>query len=173
MTLSWLPERVTSGERFRVYRDGELLTETAKLTATDDTAVGTTILYSIRVADTYGYLTAAQTIRVLVGAGVVDEHGERIPDTIPPARVTGLRASRTGTTVTLRWSAVDNPGDLAGYRVFRDGRRFGGLRSRTWLSVGLARARATWSVAAVDATGNVGPRSRTIRVRVSGSVGTS
>ena len=82
MTLSWMPERATSGQLFRVYRQGELLTETAKLTATDGAVVGTTILYSVRVADPNGYLSAAQTIRVLVGGGVVDEHGERIPDTI-------------------------------------------------------------------------------------------
>lgn len=166
VTLSWAPERVESGERFRVYREGDLLTETEKLSASDDAVPGTTILYSVRVADTCGYLSAAQTIRVLVGAGVVDEHGERIPDTVPPARVTGLRASRTGTAVTLRWSAVDDPGDLAGYRVFRDGRRFGGLRSQTWLSVSLARAHAAWSVAAVDTSGNVGRRSLPILVPV-------
>ena len=164
VTLSWMPERATSGQLFRVYRQGELLTETAKLTATDGAVVGTTILYSVRVADHNGYLSAAQTIRVLVGGGVVDEHGERIPDTIPPPRVTGLHASRTGTSVTLRWSAVDDPGDLAGYRVFRDGRAFGGPRSQTWLSVRLPRAYTVWSVAALDTSGNVGPRSRTIRV---------
>ena len=76
----------------------------------------------------------------------------------------GLQTSRTGTTVTLRWSAVDDPGDLAGYRVFRDGRAFGSLRSQTWLSVSPPRAYAVWSVAAVDTAGNVGPRSRTIRI---------
>ena len=124
---------------------------------------GKTIDYSVRVADAYGYLSASQTIRVLVGSGVVDELGAPVPDTFPPAGVTGLEARRTGSTVTLRWNAIDDPGDLAGYRVFRNGRAFGPLRSRTWITVGAARAHAVWAVAAVDTSGNVGPRSRSLR----------
>jgi hypothetical protein len=77
--------------------------------------------------------------------------------------VTGLRARRTGSTVTLSWIAIDDPGDLAGYRVFRDGRTFGALRTRTWIRVGVARARAGWSVAAVDTSGNVGAPSTVVR----------
>lgn len=164
VTLSWTPGQAAPGRRYRVYREGKLLTETTRLTATDSATPGATITYGIRVADAVGYLSAIRTVRVLVGTGVVDDHGTPVRDTFPPPAVTGLRATRRGTTITLRWNAVDDPGDLAGYRVLRDGRTFGSLRSRTSITVRAAQAHAVWSVAAVDASGNVGPRSRPIRV---------
>jgi hypothetical protein len=163
--LSWAPGSVSPGRRYRVYRDGRLLSETTRLTAVDDGTPGTTNVYGVRVADAVGYLSAVQTVRVLVGTGVVDEHGATVADTFAPPGVSGLRATRTGVTVTLRWNPVDDPGDLAGYRVFRNGVRFGGLRKQTWLAVGAFRARASWSVAAADTSGNVGPRCHAVRVR--------
>lgn len=163
VTLSWTPERGAKGATYRVYRDGMLLAETPKLVASDNAALGSTVVYSVRSADAQGYLSAPRSIRVLVGRGVVDERGEPVPDRFPPASVTGLRACRTGSTVTLSWIAIDDPGDLAGYRVFRDGRTFGALRTRTWIRVGVARARAGWSVAAVDTSGNVGAPSTVVR----------
>jgi hypothetical protein len=62
----------------------------------------------------------------------------------------------------LRWKPIDDPGDLAGYRVYRDGRPYGSLRRQAWLAVAVARAHAGWSVAAVDTSGNAGPRSRVV-----------
>jgi hypothetical protein len=162
VTLSWAPERAERGGRYRVYRAGELLAETTKLVAGDDAQPAATIEYSVRAADAYGYLSALRTIRVLVGSGVVDQGGALVRDTFPPPAVTGLRASRAGSVVTLRWKPIDDPGDLAGYRVYRDGRPYGSLRRQAWLAVAVARAHAGWSVAAVDTSGNAGPRSRVV-----------
>jgi hypothetical protein len=164
VTLSWAaPERTGSRGQYRVYQAGGLLTETTKLVVGDDAEAGATVEYSVRVADAYGYLSSPRAIRVLVGSGVVDEHGAPVPDTFPPPGVTGLRARRIGSTLTLRWNPVDDPGDLAGYRVFRNGRPFGPLRRKTSIAVPAARAQAAWSVAALDASGNVGPRSTVVR----------
>lgn len=165
VTLSWTPGTVSPGQRYRVYRDARFLSETTGLTLPDRATPGATYVYGIRVADAAGYLSAVRTIRVLVGTGVVDEQGATVPDTFPPARVTGLRATRAGTVVTLRWSPVDDPGDLGGYRVFRNGARFGGLRTQTRLVVAARVARASWRVAAVDTSGNVGALSRALLVR--------
>jgi hypothetical protein len=65
-------------------------------------------------------------------------------------------------SASSRWKPIDDTGDLAGYRVYRDGRTYGSPRRQAWLAVAVARAHAGWSVAAVDTSGNAGPRSRVV-----------
>jgi hypothetical protein len=164
VTLAWRSDGVSSGLLYRVYRDGRLLTETDTHGAHDSAAAGTTVSYSVRVADTDGYLGAARVIRVLVGLGVVDERGMVVPDTIRPLRVTGLLAQPAKSALVLRWNAVADTPDLAGYRVYRNDRVFVALCRRPVLRVGPTLVRGRWAVAAVDSSGNLGPKSKTVVV---------
>lgn len=164
VTLRWTPAIASPGLLYRIYREGRLLVETAALWANDTAQIGTTAVYTIRATDPPGHLGPARTIRFLVGKGLVDETGWLIRDTIAPPRVTGLRATRNSAGLVLRWRAVADPGDLAGYRVYRDAHPFRIIRQQTQLAVKPTYARATWTVAAVDTSGNIGPQSRPIRI---------
>lgn len=163
VNLSWTPPSAATGLLYRIYRGGRLLTETGKLSTTDSAAVGTTIIYTLRAADQYGYLSPPQTLRILVGTGLIDDYGQFIRDTIPPPKVTGLHAVPNGTSVVLRWAAIAS-GDLAGYRIFRNGHTFIALRRQNTVTLSLARAHGTWNVAAIDSSGNIGRRSTPIRI---------
>ena len=163
VTLTWTPAAKRAGTVYRVYRDGSLLTETDGLRTSDSGAVGTTIAYAIRAADADGFLGEARTLRVLVGKGLVDDRGDFVADATPPPAVAGLRADRRGERVLLRWTPVAS-GDLAGYRVRRNGRLFGALVHDTLVSVDVRRACATWTVAAVDVSGNVGAPSKPLLI---------
>ncbi len=127
---------------------------------------------------------------LVFGLVAVDEAGNRaslgtadpvrlerviLPDTQPPAAVDGLAAAVREGKVDLRWRAAPEP-DLAHYRLYR---AWGpGAASRLSLyrdAVGLPEVadgqvvpgrEYCYSVTAVDASGNEGPRSPVLAVRV-------
>src|SRR5262249_53086323 len=88
-------ERVRAAGAFlyRVYRGETLFAEVGALMATDVAPIGSTLVYTLRAADADGYLSAPQTIRFKVGAGIVDGTGAIVRDSVAPPRVTGLRAT--------------------------------------------------------------------------------
>ncbi len=163
VTLTWTPVAARAGTLYRVYRDGRLLTETAGLRTSDTAVAGATIVYAVRAVDADGLLGEPRILRVLVGRGLVDDRGELAADTTPPPMVTGLGADRRGGRVVVRWTPVAS-GDLAGYRVRRNGRPFAGLVRGSSMSVQARRARATWTVSAVDDAGNVGIPSKPLLI---------
>lgn len=80
-----------------------------------------------------------------------------------PSRPSGLAVTGVaGAHARLVWSRGAGDGEVAGYRVFRDGRPFLRVRGRS-LRVRIGRTR-TYRVAAADSSGLVGPRSRAVRV---------
>jgi hypothetical protein len=85
-------------------------------------------------------------------------------DTTPPAKVREFKAALAGTALTLRWQAPADGSAAGGYVLF-----VGNVRSRVFDSGTLAVAisiraseKRSFSVAAVDAVGNVGPRTRPV-----------
>ena len=161
VTLTW--PAANGAVLYRLYRRGALAAEVAKLGATVRAGAGTTLSLTLRAASADGYLSVPQTIRFKVGVGLVDEKGALVRDTVPPARVTGLRVTRSATGVVLRWRGVTDACGLAGYRVFRDGVPLGRLVTGTAVKVGAGRASGTWTVAAVDKGGNTGESSKPLR----------
>jgi hypothetical protein len=67
VTLSWPAAAGMTNSVYRVYRDGELLSETTKRSFIDSARIGATV-YAVRVADADGYLSSARTIRFTIPA---------------------------------------------------------------------------------------------------------
>jgi hypothetical protein len=80
------------------------------------------------------------------------------PDTVPPSAPTGLSAVLNGTTSLLRWSAAADNITVDHYVVLRDGSQVGSSETTDFTDTGLIPGTTVgYSVAAVDAAGNVGP----------------
>jgi hypothetical protein len=103
-----------------------------------------------------------------------------VADTTPPAAPTGVTATPGPGQVTLNWTA-NIEGDLAGYRVLRDGVQVASLGKVTsYVSTGLVSTQSySFVVRAVDTTGNVSansaavsatPLAKTTTEQVSGSL---
>ena len=75
-------------------------------------------------------------------------------DTTPPAVPKGVTASASGSTVTVSWTLGTEP-DLAGYRVYRNGSQVGSLGVVSSFSQSVANGTYSYTVAAVDSTGNL------------------
>jgi hypothetical protein len=84
--------------------------------------------------------------------------GTLLQDTVAPTEVTGLRATRAGSQVALRWSAVADPIGLRGYRAIPGMRPAVVSATTTRLAIAAVRGKML-AVAAVDQAGNVGPAS--------------
>jgi hypothetical protein len=141
--------------RFRVYdEDGGLFRDDASSTITANGEIGETLTWTVRSVNGAGFLSRPAAIRFKVGYGIVDAAGALLRDTVAPAQVRGLRASRSGAQVLLRWAAVTDPIGLKGYRVSAPGLRPIVVRVTT---ARLAARGKTVTVAAVDEAGNVGP----------------
>lgn len=148
---------------YRVHADGELLVETTATSLVVETRQAVT-RYSVRAADGVGHLSPAASVRFRAGAGLVDESGRLVRDTVRPPAITRVVIRQTRSTSTLTWAAVRDPGGLRSYRI-RIGSRTLNVRKP---AITLARARVTGSVsiAAVDRAGNVGPAIVVPRTRV-------
>ncbi|WP_284985588.1 galactose oxidase-like domain-containing protein [Arthrobacter sp. fls2-241-R2A-172] len=83
-------------------------------------------------------------------------------DTTPPTAPTNLSASASAGQIALTWTAgTDNVG-VTSYRVSRDGTLVGSSASTSYSDTSvLAGTTYTYTVAAVDAAGNVSPPSNT------------
>ena len=165
VTVSW-PAATDDGGgvRYRLYRGGELVAETAVTSSTGRGSVGQTFEFAVRARDGVNHLGERRTIRFTVGLGIVDAQGRLVRDTVAPGPVSPLRARRAGGRVTLSWGAAADRGGLRAYRVTRNGRQVA-LTVRRTLVVAASRARGVWAVRAIDRAGNVGAAGATLRIR--------
>lgn len=149
--LRWSAGRgAPAGARYRVYRNGRTIGQTAKRSMRVRVSPGRSYRFKVTVLGTG--CSSQKLIRVRL----------RIPST-PRHLAAGDGA---GTTVRISWSASKR-GDapLAGYRLFRDGRTWGQSKL-TWRDVPIASNRTyRFAVAAVDRNGRLSPRSATITVQ--------
>jgi hypothetical protein len=163
VALSWKTAQPTDDE-FRVYAaDGSLLDEAVAPQSSTSGTFGQVLQLTVRSVNTAGYLSAPASVRFKVGYGIVDSGGAVVKDTVLPDSVTGLRARRSGTRVTLHWHKVRDPIGLRGYRVAGPGLSPRTVRT-TDLTLPFAAVRGrTITVQAVDEAGN---RSLAATVRV-------
>jgi hypothetical protein len=145
---------------YRVYDDkGDVVRYDRSSTITAVGDLGQTFVWTIRSVTVGGFLSRPATLRFKVGYGIVDEAGALIRDTIPPADPQGIRLSRSGKTLVLRWAAVDDPIGLRGYLVTVAGKKAVTVKA-TSVRLVLASVRGKQiSVAAVDQAGNRGAAS--------------
>jgi chitodextrinase len=91
------------------------------------------------------------------GAGLTVQFA---PDTTPPTAPSGFTATASGTSsVALKWNAAtDNSGQIAAYRIARNGVQFASVTSLSYTDSGLTAGTAySYTVVAVDGAGNVSP----------------
>ena len=130
-----------------------LLPDTADVTA-----------YAVRATDPVGRLSAPVGARFRPGAGMVDEQGRLVLDTVRPTAIGRVTIKRTPKVAVLSWSAVRDAGGLREYRV-KVGTRTVAVHRPT-ITLTRARVGGPVSIAAVDRAGNVGPSLVVARARV-------
>ena len=151
VALAWLP--AARAEEYAVDRaagDDEEYRPLGRLAATEflDRTVGWGRTYRYRV----------RALRRSEAGWIEGSASEAVSvtpqDTFPPTPPTGLRAVRTEETVELSWLSSPE-GDVAGYRVYRDGMAISGVSADTTHSDhGAARKAHEYSVSALDTSGN-------------------
>ena len=162
--VTWLASSDDVGPvAYRLYQDGrfvrQVTTTTVLLPDTDDVST-----FAVRAADPVGRLSAPVSARFRSGAGMVDEQGRLIRDTVRPPAITRVTIRRTAKVAVLSWPAAHDAGGLRSYRVKV------GVRTLTVLkpTITLTRARVGGpvSIAAIDRAGNIGPSLVVARGRV-------
>jgi hypothetical protein len=79
-------------------------------------------------------------------------------DTVPPSAPAGLSAVANGTSAVLHWTAATDNYTVAAYVVARDGTQIATPETTDFTDTGLVPgSKVGYTVAAVDAAGNVGP----------------
>lgn len=156
--LQWLAATDEVGvDRYEVRRDGTTIAVVTDTTF-DDTAVlpGRAYVYDVRAVDAAG------------NAGpLTDPLPVSTPDTQPPSAPTALTTTATTlTNVAFTWQAATDDVGVVSYRVSR-GTTVLGTVTGTTFDDATVRPSTTYAytVEALDAAGNVGPRSDALSVR--------
>ena len=164
MRFSWQPSTDDIGPvAYRIYEDGRFVRQvTTTTTLLPDTRDLTA--YSVRATDGVGRLSAAVGVRFRPGAGMVDEQGRLVRDTVRPPAITHVTITRTPKVAVLTWPAAHDAGGLRAYRV-KIGARTLSVHKPT-VTLSRARIDGPVSIAAIDRAGNVGPALVVARARV-------
>ncbi|MFD7660652.1 PQQ-dependent sugar dehydrogenase, partial [Actinosynnema sp. NPDC059797] len=154
VTFSWSASTDDVGVAFYdVYHDGQLMTSVPGTALSADLTVvpGATWGLYVNARDAAGNVSqASATVTITVP--------QCQADTTPPSTPTGVTATASGTSATVRWSpATDNVG-VTGYEVLRDGVQVGstsGANATSFTDSGLAaNTRYEYRVRARDAQAN-------------------
>ncbi|TQM85272.1 glucose/arabinose dehydrogenase [Saccharothrix saharensis] len=173
VTFSWSASADDVGVAFYdIYHDGQLMTSVPGTALSADLTVspGATWGLYVNARDAAGNVSqASSTVTITVP--------QCQADTTPPSTPTGVTATASGTSVTVRWSpATDNVG-VTGYEVLRDGAQVGstsGASTTTFTDSGLsANTRYEYRVRARDAQANRSAASTAVAVTTGGSCATA
>ncbi len=138
---------------YRVFRNGTLVNGSVSGTSYTDSGLtpNTSYSYTVAAVDAAGN-TSAQSTALATST---------LPDTTAPSVPTGLTSpNQTVNSVSLTWGAsTDNVG-VSSYRVFRNGTQVGTPSTTSFNDTGLTQNTSySYTVAAVDAAGNVSAQS--------------
>ncbi|MGL4521574.1 MAG: lytic polysaccharide monooxygenase [Bacilli bacterium] len=153
---------------YEVLRDGKVVATTSSTSLTDKQLTpNTAYTYTVRALDTAGNkssLSKSVSVTTLKAPTV---------DTTPPSIVTDVHSMGESTnSVDLMWSgATDNVG-ISGYMVYRDGVKvYSGSTTTAWKDTSLTpNTTYTYTVAAVDTSGNIGKQSAIFTVKTKAPV---
>jgi chitodextrinase len=141
---------------YDVYRNGTKIASTASTTY-DDSSVsqGQTYTYTVDAYDAAGNVSAQSTGQSLA-----------YPDTTPPSAPTNLRLTPGYKRIALSWTAsVDNVG-VAGYYVYRSGKRVASVTVASYTDTRLVSGtRYKYDVIAYDSAGNKSAASATVSAK--------
>ncbi|WP_439381233.1 PQQ-dependent sugar dehydrogenase [Amycolatopsis lexingtonensis] len=173
VTFSWSASSDDVGVAFYdVYHDGQLMTSVpgTALSAELPVVPGATWGLYVNARDAAGNVSQASTT-------VTVKVPQCQADTEPPSTPSGVTATASGTTVTVRWSpATDNVG-VTGYEVLRDGTQAGsisGAATTSFTDSGLAaNTRYRYQVRARDAQANRSAASTAVAVTTGASCATA
>ncbi|GAB2975266.1 PQQ-dependent sugar dehydrogenase [Saccharothrix stipae] len=173
VTFSWSASTDDVGVAFYdIYHDGQLMTSVpgTALSAALTVVPGATWGLYVNARDAAGNVSqASPTVTITVP--------QCQADTVPPTTPTGVTATASGTTVTVRWSpATDNIG-VTGYEVLRDGTQVGstsGAATTSFTDSGLAtNTRYEYQVRTRDAQANRSAASAPVAVTTGASCATA
>ncbi len=173
VVLSWSASSDDVGVAFYdVYHDGQLMTSVpgTELSARLTVVPGATWGLYVNARDAAGNVSqASPTVPVAVP--------QCQADTEPPTTPTRVRATASGTTVTVRWTAATDNVGVTAYEVLRNGAAAGstsGATSTSFTDSGLtANTRYTYQVRARDAQGNRSAPSAPVAVTTGSSCATA
>jgi chitodextrinase len=122
-------------------------------------AAGTTYSYTIRAVDAAGNESAFSTPRT----ATTHVPPDKTPPTTP---VIESATAVSPTQIVLRWSAATDNKAVAGYYVYRGGVKVMTIGGTAWMESGLTPSTTyAYTVAAVDASGNISPQSAPVSAR--------
>ena len=132
VSLSW--DEVSAAESYRVYRDGALLSSVSTESFSQSNLDDGTYLYEVASVNEYGESADRASISVSVNGSA-------------PETPTDLRASLSGSSVVLSWSAVSN---ASGYEVYRDGNLVASTDTHSFSQNNLVDGTYLYEVASVN-----------------------
>ena len=165
--VSWSP--VTDAVSYIVAVDGARQPAQSETTYSQPASNGTSYGITVVALDTFGNESAPSTV-----VNVTPDVGDINPPDVPTgvAAAVGPIAGNVA-DVVVTWPAIDDvDGDLAGYRVYRDGNSRGTVASDvlTFTDVGVPLGDHTWTVASFDAEPNESNQSAAAAGRVTFAV---
>jgi chitodextrinase len=170
VSLGWKASTDTSGvAEYGLYLDGKKVgTSTTTTGDVAGLACGTTHTFGVDAADNAQNRSPVVTLSAAAAACSPTQPPPPPPSgsTAPTAPPNLHTASVTQTAVLLAWDSSTATKGMAGYQVFRDGTKIGegpgvhGGYTNTWQDGGRTCGTSyQYSVAGVDTTGQVGPKS--------------
>ena len=137
VSLSW--STVADATSYKVYRDDSLLETVSANSFSESNLADGTYLYEVSAVNDYGESESRASISVSISAGES-----------PPATPTNLRASVSGSNVSLSWNVVN---DASSYRIYRDGSLLETVNTNSFTDSDLADATYLYEVSAINAYG--------------------
>lgn len=142
---------------YRVFRNGTQVAVQPSPSYTDTSlAVNTSYSYTVAAVD------AAGNASVQSAATAVST----LADTQAPTVPSGVTSSVNGLTVTLNWTAATDNVAVTGYRLYRDGTQVGTATTTTAALTNAPTGTHDYTIAAVDAAGNLSAQSAALSVQV-------
>ncbi len=152
--LTWQsggPDSLSGFAHYEVLRNGAVVDTTGGPPWSDTAlAANGVYTYTVRAVDVAGNRSVASSPRTIVW------------DTTPPGRVAGLVAPTPTPRPALTWDAPGDTGGsgVAGYRIYRDGSQVATSTGAAYTDPdAIAEGTHTYTVAAIDAAGNLGEES--------------
>ncbi len=144
---------------YKVYRNGQLVSDQMETSFIDNNVKGTIIFYSVAAYDYAGNVSSqSPLVAVQVSGG---NSGDRTPPTIPD----GLAATASPGQVKLSWTACTDNVGVVGYKIFRGGNELGWSLTASYIDNSVVPVTTySYTVAAVDASGNLSGQSSAVSV---------